>query len=355
MSQNDSNDHNPWQRKPDQGPPDLLKEIKRFFQKYIGAKKPSGPGQNGSSSAPLPILLYVGIGFAVLLIIWALSGIFIVSASQEATILRFGKYVQTVGPGPHWIPPIIDSQAKVNVQQVSNFNYHADMLTKDENIVVVKLAVQYRISDPKNYLYSVVNPLSTLKEATSSAVRSVVGHMGLDTILTKGRSQLRQQVEQQLIKMMAFYKNGLTVTDVNLQLVRAPNSVAQAFDDAIKAREDEQRYINQANAYSRKVESIAKGKSSRLLQSAKAYQKEVVLNAKGNSSRYLALVKPYQQAPNLMRERLYLETVSSVLSKTTNIVMDGSGNNVLYLPLDRILQQHAKSSVPNVFPARGDA
>lgn len=332
-SRGDGND--PWGKRHDDGPPDLFDLIKRFFGG--GGKSRSNGGQSSDSKErPGRYVGYVIVGLAIL---WALTGIFLVSPAEQAVVLRFGKYVETVGPGPHWIPRVVDSKYTINVQQVSNFPYQAEMLTKDENIVSVAVAVQYRIGDPKKYLFNVVDPVTTLQQATSSALRQIVGQMTLNVILTTGRQQLRDATAKQLNSTLELYQAGLTVTDVTLQPAKPPEAVTHAFDDAIKAREDEQRYINQAQAYARRVESIAKGKVARLKQSAMAYQKEVALRAQGQTARYLALLKPYQEAPAVTRERLYLDTLSTVLSKTTNIVIDSGGNNVLYLPLDQILKR----------------
>ena len=322
----------PWGKRRDDTPPDLFDVIKKFF---AGKKSKSDQDSEGNDRSGK----YIAYAAIALVALWALSGIFLVSPAEQSVVLRFGKYVETLGPGPHWIPRFVDSERTLNVQQVSNFPYSAEMLTKDENIVSVAVAVQYRIGDPKAYLFNVVDPEVTLQQATSSALRQVVGHMTLDSVLTTGRQQLIDAVSVQLKKILARYKAGIEVTDVTLQPAKPPEAVTHAFDDAIKAREDEQRYINQAEAYARRVESTVKGKVARLTQSATAYQKSVVLNAQGQTARYLALLAPYQKAPGVTRERLYLDTMSDVLSKTTNIIIDSGANNVLYLPLDQILKR----------------
>jgi len=336
----DNNGNDPWGKRHDDGPPDLFDLIKKFF---MGGK--SNSAQNlGSLKNPGR---YIGYGLAVLVVLWALSGIFLVSPAEEAVVLQFGKYQETLGPGPHWIPRFVQSERTINVQQVSNFPYQSEMLTKDENIVSVSVAVQYRIGNPEHYLFNVVAPILTLQQATSSALRQVVGEMTLNSILTTGRQRLRDGAEKQLNQILLTYKAGLEVTDVTLQPAKPPEAVTHAFDDAIKAREDEQRYVNKAKAYARKVESVVKGRVARLKQSASAYQKEIVLRAEGQTARYLALLTPYQKAPQVTRERLYLETVSDVLSKTTNIFVDSNGSNVLYLPLDQILKRQQGMKQPS--------
>jgi len=332
----DSNDNNnPWSRRPDSGPPDILELIKKFFL---------GKSDQSSSNKSDHFAKFLGLGLLALIVIWALSGIFLVSPAEQAVVTRFGQYLKTVEPGPHWIPRIVESKNTINVEQVDNFSYQAEMLTQDENIVSVSLAVQYRIANPSAYLFNVVDPIVTLQQATSSALRQVVGRMTLNSVLTTGRQQLRDAVAKQLDKTLDLYKTGLSVTDVTLQPTQPPEAVTHAFDDAIKAREDEQRFINQAKAYARRVESIIKGKVARLEKSAMAYQQSVVLRAQGKTARYLALLKPYEAAPTITRERLYLDTLSGVLSNTTNIVIDSGANNLLYLPLDQILKHQKQTT-----------
>lgn len=337
---NDSKDKGkgPWGGSGQSAPPDLLNLIKQFFNQ----KSTSTNGGGNSSISFHNPFLFAGLALLAVLFIWVLAGIFVVSPAEQAVILRFGKYIGTDGAGPHWIPPFIDSKYKINVQQVRNFSYESEMLTKDENIVSVALAVQFRISDPKNYLFNVVDPTKTMQQATSSALRQVVGTMGLDSVLTTGRQELRDQVAKQLQNILNIYQTGLAIVDVNLQPAKPPEAVTAAFDDAIKAREDEQRYINKSKAYSRRVTSIAAGHVARLQQSADAYEKEVVLLAKGQVARYQALLKPYQQAPRITQDRLYLDTVADVLKKTTNILVDTGGNNVIYLPIDQMIRKQIK-------------
>ena len=342
------NQQGPWGQRQDKGPPDLFDLIQRFFQ-----GRSSGGSGSANSEQPGKYLSLLALGLVVL---WALMGIFVVSPAEQAVVTRFGQYETTVGPGPHWIPRMVESEQTLNVQQVSNFTPQPaeEMLTKDENIVSISLAVQYRIVDPQQYLFNVVDPVATLEQVTSSALRQAAGQMTLDSILTTGRSQLRDAIAQQLKHTLGAYQTGLQITDVTLQPAKPPEAVTHAFDDAIKAREDEQRYINRAQAYARRVVSIVKGHVARLQKSAMAYQQSVVLNATGETARYLALLKPYELAPAVTGDRLYLDALSHVLSKTTNIVIDSSGTNVLYLPLEQILKRQGQPShrLNNVSPQR---
>ena len=207
-----SDDQNPWQRKSDQEPPDLFKIFKDAFKKKGGSEGGSG---SGSGDEIASVWIWVIVGFIV--VIWALSGIFIVKQAEQAVVLKFGKFVQTVGPGPHWLPPFIESEQKVNIQEINNLQYTSEMLTQDENIIDIQLAVHYRVDNPEDFLFKVTNPVQTLQEATSSALRAVVGQMSLDAILTTGRAELRDKVTTLLKATLAPYQTGLQITDDNVK------------------------------------------------------------------------------------------------------------------------------------------
>ena len=343
MSGNGSG-QDPWGRRPQNDPTDLAALFKRIFKKYAS----NSGGSSGSSNINKRIVLLVG---AVILVIWAVSGIFLVSPQEEAVILRFGKYVKTVGEGPHWIPRGIETHKTTNVTQQNTFNYQAEMLTKDENIVSVAIAVQYRIDNPADYLFNVTNPNLTIQQAASSALRQIVGGMNLDAVITTGRQTLSDDVKKQLIETLNIYNPGLFVADITLQQAVPPKQVTHAFDDAIKAREDEVTYENQAQAYARKVESEAQGTISRMQQEADAYKQQVVLQADGAIARYLALLSPYQKAPFVTSERLYLDAMTSVLNKTSNVFVDnngGNGTSVFYLPLDQLFKQRSAQTTSSI-------
>ena len=349
----DSGGHDPWSGKKKQaGPPDLDAMMKKLKNSLLGGlgkgKKDDGAGGEGGNGNKIGVIGILLVIFAIVFI-WALSGIFIVSPPERATVLRFGKYTETVGPGPHWIPRGIESRKVVNVQQVDAYSYDAEMLTKDENIVNVSISVQYRVDNIKDYLFNIVNPISSLQQATASALRQVIGHTGLDDILTTGREQIREQVAKQLKSILAMYQSGLLITEVTLQPAKPPDAVTAAFDDAIKAREDEQTYINKANAYTRKVSAQARGKSARILQEAQAFQQQIVLKAKADTAGYLALLPEFEKSPGVTRERLYLNTFESVLASTSKILIDVKGsNNLMYLPLDKIIGKRQAISLPSL-------
>lgn len=333
-------DKDPWDN---ETPPDLdeaLRNLQRRLSRLLGGGNQGGsisPDGGGGTSGTIFFFIIL----ALIAVVWFISGIFVLGPAEEAVILRFGRYVNTYGPGGlHWVPRLINTPYVVNVERVDTYSYSAEMLNKDENIVSVSLAVQYRIGNAKDYLFNVVNPRASLEQATASALRQVVGHSTLDEVLTYGRQKIREDVNQQLNKILKIYETGLVVTDVTMLPARAPEQVKSAFDDAIKAQEDEQRFINQAKAYTANEIPIAKGRARRILAEADAYQKEVVLQAQGDVSRYEALLTPYKKAPQVTRERMYLSTLENVFNNTTKILMDSKDNNsLMYLPIEQMLKQ----------------
>ncbi len=342
----------PWGSK-DQ-PPDLdeaLKRLQRQLKKMFlgGGKSGQSKSSNGGSQAGadrggpfLAIALAIG-AFAL----WALSGIFIVDPAEKAAILRFGRYVKTVGPGPHWIPRIFESKIVLNVDRVSDYSYTAQMLTRDENLVSVALVVQYRIGDLEAYLFNVSDPIESLQQATSSALRQVIGTTKLDEIITEGRELWGSNVQESLATILKSYKTGIKVVNVSPQPARAPENVQDAFDDAIKAQEDEKRFKEQARAYEASVVPIAEGNAKRILAESKARAEQFILHAKGSVAEFLALLPEYARSPMVTGERLYLETMQRVLSRSSTIVVDGKAGNLLYLPLDKL----GISGQPTTLPA----
>lgn len=386
MSWNDSGgskDRDPWSGKNrNDGPPDLDKLIRDFTRKlnaFFGGKKLVGTGSGGKGAGSMT--LSVVLIFVVALAVWILSGIFIVAPAEEAVILRFGKYTQTVGPGPHWIPRFIDTYEKVNTQAIHAFQMQADLLTKssdqsdkpksevnlaevekqiasssntqlsslsesdiDKNVVYVELGIQYRIAEPKDYLYKIENPEQTIKQATSSVLSQVVGTMKLDTVLTIGRTELGQRVLTALQEALTGYNAGLTVLGVNVRSAQAPEEVVDAFLEVAQAGQDGQRYKQQADAYASKVVPLAKGDALRITADAKADQEKFILDAQAATAKYSALVAVYARSPGVTRERMYLDTVQYVLTNSSKVLIDSKGNNnVLYLPLDKIINQNARA------------
>lgn len=324
----------------EEGPPDIEQLFKKLFGKS-GSKssggKPAEPGKMFGFAFWMILI--------VLAVIWALSGIFIVQPAERAAILRFGKYIGTVQPGPHWIPRFIDQRYVINVDQIMTMNLKDTMLTSQENIVDVDFAVQYRIGNLEEYLFNVVNPQNSLRQIVDSAIRQVIGTSRLDNILTIGRAKIAEEVRQQITFLVNRYKLGLVITDVAMQPAKAPDPVKDAFDDVIKAREDNQRIQNEAEAYANKIVPVAEGRASRIMQAATAYRQQVVLKAKGDVAQFDALLPIYDQAPGVTSDRMYLNTMQEVLRNSHVTLIDSSkGNNVFYIPLD-------KNAVQPVLPA----
>lgn len=355
----------PWSGRGDQkGPPDLDEAIRSLQEKLSGF---FGGGKEGDGrSSGIPPLKSLGFLAAGAVVLWGLSGFYIVDEGTHGVETRFGKYVATTQSGLNWhIPAPIE---RVNVVDVKQQRYievgyrsggseqtlgsvpkEALMLTKDENIVDVRLAVQYQVKDAKDFIFNVVNPAATLKQVTESAQRGVVGSSKMDFVLTEGRSEIVTQIKKEIQDVMDNYKSGIQVTSVNLQDAQPPEQVQNAFEDAIKAREDEQRLINEAEAYSNDVVPKARGAAARKIQEAEGYKEQVIAQAEGESSRFSKLLTEYTKAPDVTRKRLYIESMESVLSETNTVMVDVKGsNNMLYLPLDKMIQQQPSVQQPNV-------
>ncbi|HYN77096.1 MAG TPA: FtsH protease activity modulator HflK, partial [Lamprocystis sp. (in: g-proteobacteria)] len=278
----------PWSGKSgggDQGPPDLDEVVRKLQEKLgglFGGNKPAaGGGGGGGGGFNLPTgnlgVRTVGIILGVLLLVWLATGIYIVGPAERGVVMRFGKYVDTTEPGPHWVFPYpIESVEKVNVDEVSTFSHQAAMLTKDENIVDVELTVQSRIQDAAQFLFQDQNPEKTLKDATETVVRKTIGGSKLDFILTEGRGAIAVTIQERVQELMNLYKTGLLVTSINMQPAKPPEQVKEAFDDAIKAREDKERSENQAEAYSNQILPQAGGEAARIIADAKAYRDKVI-------------------------------------------------------------------------------
>ena len=264
---------------------------------------------------------------------------YIVQPAERGVIKRFGAYIETTEPGPHFLIPFVDHLDVLNVDQPNNFSHRAQMLTKDENIVDLALTVQYRIQDPADYLFQDANPKDTIQSAMESTLREVVGKSHLDDIMTENRGSIATAVEKGTQDLLNLYRTGLILTNINFQDVSPPEPVKAAFDDAIKAREDRQRLQNQAETYSNDVVPRSRGAAARQIEDAKAHKAKVVAEAEGESARFLALLGEYQKAPKVTRERLYLDTMQDVLKHSGKVMMEtGKGsNNLTYIPLDRLM------------------
>ncbi|MCU7915525.1 MAG: FtsH protease activity modulator HflK [Candidatus Thiodiazotropha sp. (ex Gloverina cf. vestifex)] len=335
---------NPWSGKGgDQGPPDLDEVVKKLQDKFgglFGNRGSSGGNSSSSSGSSGPGTKTVSVAIAIAIIGWLTSGIYIIQPAERGVILRFGAYSETTGPGPHWhIPFPIERVIPVNVDQITSFRHKATMLTRDENIVDVELTIQSRIQDAGDYLFQDQDPNKTMRDATETAVRGIIGKSDLDFILTQGRGAIADRIKAGAQELIDDYKAGLIITSVNMQPAKPPEQVKSAFDDAIKAREDKEKLENQAEAYANEVVPKARGEAARQLADAQAYRDRVIAEAEGDVSRFTAVLKEYQRAPEVTRERLYLDAVETMLSQTSKVMLDTEGNNsLMYLPLDKLIQ-----------------
>ena len=281
----------------------------------------------------------------MLLGFYIFSGFYTVKEAERGVVLRFGKIYDVVEPGLRWKFSGIDTVNVVDIEQVRAIQSSGTMLTEDENVVLVEMDVQYRIADPVRYLYSVVNPDNTLLEATDSALRFVVGHTLMDDILTSGREMVRQNTRDLLTSIIEPYNTGLAIVDVNFLPARAPEQVKAAFDDAIAAQEDEQRYKREAEAYANEVLPRAEGQVQRIKQEAEGYRSQVVLKAQGEVARFEEVLPEYLAAPEITRKRIYLETMQEVLSNSRKVIIDTPKGQtpMLYMPLPQEMMQNTPS------------
>ena len=368
----DNNNQDPWGGKRNQNPPDLDKILGNLIRKLrkivTGNKKNTEPSQPLFSSFK-EYKYGVGLVFGLIVIVWFISGLFIVNPAEEVVILYFGKYSTTLQPGLHWYARFIETKYVVDVQKIYSFSLQGDFLTKSsdqsdmpsnyipvsstkktagsldqsKNLVNVELNVQYRISDPDAYLFNVVNPDDTIQQVASGALSDVIGTMKLDEVLTTGRELVSSGVLERAKQVLNNYRSGLDVVAVTLRKVQAPDQVQAAFNDVNRAEQDRATYIQQAQAYASKVVPLAQGNAARTLADATAYQQQVVLTAQANVARYQSLLKAYTDSPEVTRERMYLDTMQTILQNTTKIVVDvSSSNNLLYLPLDKLLKQDSR-------------
>lgn len=352
MAWND-NGGNPWQRNARQGPPDLDDLFGKLFRRLFGSGRGSGSGGSGRKWS-------VGTGsiLLVLLVLWLLSGFYIVEASERGVVLRFGKHDRTTMPGPGWhIPYPIESVEVVNVTGNRSVEKRTTMLTQDENIVELKFSVQYRLKNAEDYLFNTENPdiafdracrfKSTICGVLDSAIRTVVGRNNMDFILREGRAEIASRTMVLMQEILDSYGTGIEILTVNLEDSQPPNAVQDAFQDATKAREDMERFKNEAQAYANEVLPQARGEAARMLEDAKAYRAQVIANAEGEASRFTQLMTEYRKAPEVTRQRMYLQAVESVLSNSSKVMVDvDKGSNMLFLPLDRILEQRGSARPP---------
>jgi membrane protease subunit HflK len=339
---NNGRDNDPWGNNNrgnkggrDQGPPDLDEVFNKLSQKLGG--KFGGKGGKGSSIGGGGGALGFGVIAAIAIAIWFFAGFYTIGEAERGVVLRLGKYDRVVDPGLNWRPRFIDEYEAVNVQAIRSLRSSGLMLTKDENVVTVAMDVQYRVADPYKYLFRVTDADDSLRQATDSALRAVVGDALMDSILTSGRQQIRQSTQETLNEIIDSYDMGVVIVDVNFQSARPPEQVKDAFDDAIAAREDEERFEREAEAYRNDILPKATGRAERLKKEALGYSERVVNEALGQVAQFEKLLPEYQAAPEVTRNRLYLDTMEEVYSNTSKVLIDSeSSGNLLYLPIDKL-------------------
>ncbi|MDA7841802.1 FtsH protease activity modulator HflK [Gammaproteobacteria bacterium] len=338
MAWNEPNGNkDPWGRKSSNKSEldNALNDLNKYFKSLLG-------GTSGGSSSNKKNTSIIGI---VILIVYLLSGIYIVNDGERGVVLQFGEFSTITMPGPHWVPRIIQKVEIVDVSEIRSIQQKAQMLTEDENIVSVNFAIQYDIKDASDYIFNLRDPDETLSAAGESSIREVLGKNKMDFVITEGRETIASDTKILLQSVLDSYGAGINVQTVNILEAQPPEQVQDAFSDAIRAREDEQRYINEAEAYRNEIIPLARGKAVQIIEEAKAYKVKLIKSAEGEALRFSKLYEEYRKSPEVTRERLYIESVESVLGNSTKIMIDvDGGNNLLYLPLDKILEPRMQNS-----------
>lgn len=358
MAWNDPQWGNNGNRNKNSGPPDLDEIWRRINQRLNGlfGKKDTGGGSGGGEGFSPEGLPgggnLVGLLIGVLALVWVASGFYIVDTGKRGVVLRFGQYIETTEPGPRWhLPWPIESREIVNVDQVRTVEvgYRSDvkskvlreslMLTDDENIIDLQFAVQYILKDPKDFLFVNRGPEETVLQVAETAMREIVGKNKMDFVLYEGRAEIAASAKVLLQQILDRYKTGISISQVTLQNIQPPEQVQAAFDDAVKAGQDRERLKNEAEAYFNDVVPRARGLASRLTEEAEGYKLSVIANAEGEASRFAQIFTEYQKAPQVTRQRMYLDTMQAVMNNTSKILVDQKGgNSLLYLPLDKLQQ-----------------
>lgn len=356
------------------GPPDLDELWRNFNQRLsglFGRRGGGGGGNTGGGEPPSPRQLGGGIGLlaGLILVVWLASGFYIVDESQRGVVLTFGKHSRTTGPGLQWrLPYPIQSHELVNLSQVRTIEIgyrnnvktrvlrESLMLTDDENIVDLQFAVQYILKDPEDYLFNVRRPDEVVMLVAESAFREAVGRSSMDFVLYEGREQIAASAEKLMQDILDKYQTGIAISRVNVQNAQPPEQVQAAFDDAVKAKQDQERQKNEGQAYFNDVVPRARGAAQRLIEEANGYRQRVVANAEGEAARFRSVLAEYSRAPQVMRERIYLETLQQILTSSTKIIVDAKSNgNLLFLPLDKIMAAAGGETAQVLKPMSSDA
>jgi membrane protease subunit HflK len=342
-----------WGKKNNGGPPDLeelLRKLNAKLASVFGGK--GGAGKSGSGAPPQGFAGGMGLIAAIVVLIWVGSGFYIVDASQRGVVLRFGKLLETTQPGPRWhLPFPIETVEIVNLSQVRTVEVgyrdnvknkmlkESLMLTDDENIVDIQFAVQYFLKDPADYLFNNRMPDENVRQAAETAIREVVGKSKMDYVLYEGREQVAASATKLIQEILDRYKSGILISKLTMQNAQPPEQVQAAFDDAVKAGQDRERQKNEGQAYANDVIPRASGTAARLIQESQGYKQSVIANAEGDISRFKQILVEYEKAPAVTRERMYLDMMQQVMGNVSKVMVDQkSGNSLLYLPLDKLIQ-----------------
>jgi len=359
-----------WGKKNNSGPPDLEQLLRNFNNKIeslLGGRGSKGdgggaPGSGGGRGSAFG--LSAGLIAAIVVVLWGVSGFYIVDASQRGVVLRFGHYVETTQPGPRWhFPYPIESAEVVNISQVrtieigyrdnvkSKILKESLMLTADENIIDIQFAVQYFLKDPGDYLFNNRAPDENVRQAAETAIREMVGKNKMDFVLYEGREQVAASTTKLIQDILDRYKSGILVSKVTMQNAQPPEQVQAAFDDAVKAGQDRERQKNEGQAYANDVIPRAKGAAARLMEEAEGYRQRVIVSAEGDASRFKQVLVEYEKSPVVTRERLYIDMMQQVLTNTSKVMVDQkAGSNLLYLPLDKLIQSTNASTEVQMTP-----
>ena len=349
------NQNDPWGgKKPggggnDQGPPDIDEIIASLMKKFssIFGGKGNGSGSRGTGGGnSISGGLVLGV-ITIIAVIWVGSGFYTVDEQERGVVLRFGRALEgVVMPGLHWNPQLVDAVTKINVTRVYDESFSNSMLTEDDNIVDVSMTVQYQVTDARSYYLNVRDPENSLRLAAESAIRHEIGSSDMETATTSAREQIALDVMARLQNYMDLYETGIIVSEVNIAEVQQPAPVRAAYDDVIKAGVDRVAFQNQANAYANQVIPEARGLARRVLEEAEAYRDQVVAQSQGEAQRFTQLLVEYQRSPEVTRERLYIDTLQEVLTNSSKVLIDvDGGNNMMFLPLDQILQRGSGGNV----------
>ncbi len=358
MSMNDPQ----WGRRPNQGPPDLdeiLREFNRKLNSLFG-RRGGGGDEPPSSGDAKRFGGGAGLLLGLIVVVWVASGFYIVYEGQRGVVLRFGKYSATTMPGPRWhLPYPIESAEVVNLDQVRTveIGYRNNvkspvlkeslMLTDDENIVDVQFAVQYVLKSPTDFLFNNRSPDDAVLQAAESAIREIVGKSSMDFVVFEGRAEVAARAHKLMQEILDRYGTGISISKVTMQNAQPPSQVQAAFDDAVKAGQDRERQKNEGQAYANDIIPRAHGMAARLTQEAEGYKQRVIEQSEGDAARFRQILAEYRQAPEVTRKRLYIEAMQQIMNNTTKVLIDQkSGSNLIYLPLDKIMEL-SRSGAPD--------